>query len=361
MESPVVKIGFLEKSKSFIVSRSGLNYLTDFLSKKTVPHHKFTFWYLFGGLTLFFFVIQLITGVLLLIYYSPTPATANESVHFIVEQVPFGWLIRSIHHWSSHLMIAVMLIHVFSTFFMRAYRKPREIIWMSGVAQLFIVLAFGFTGYLLPWDDIGYFATQIGTEVARSVPYLGEFLVRLLGVNGFVGDESFKRFFALHVSILPLISLMVIAVHIILTQLHGTSTPDKVETKGNDYRFYPNFLYRDLMMWIVGFFVLLALTLLFPAAIGTKAEPYSSAPAGIKPEWYFLPLYQTLRMVPSSVLGISGEVLINTGVAFFSLMLFLVPLIDSTEVMNARTRILRATGIVVVLYMFLTIVLAYTT
>jgi len=361
MDKYKTKTVFTEKIKLFIVSRSGLNFLFDFLTKKTVPRHKYTFWYLFGGLTLFFFVVQIITGTLLLIYYSPTPSTANESVHFIVEQVPFGWLIRSLHHWSSHLMIAAMLIHVFSTFFMRAYRKPREIIWMTGVAQLFIVLALGFTGYLLPWDDIGYFATQIGTEVARSVPYLGDLFVRILGVNGFVGEESFKRFFALHVSILPLISLIVIAVHIILTQLHGTSTPGGIETKGNGYRFYPNFFYHDMLTWIVGFAILIALSLLVPTSIGTKAEPYSSAPEGIKPEWYFLPLYQTLRMFPSNILSLDSELLINTGVIILSLMFFLVPFIDSSETEDTRTQLVRIGGSVLVIYFFLTIVLVYTT
>src|SRR5579862_2090561 len=156
----------------WIGERIAWKEITGFLRRKRVPQHKHSFWYIFGGLTLFFFIVQIISGILLLFYYSPTPDTANDSIHLIMTKVPFGWLIRSIHGWSADLMVAMMLIHLFSTFLMRAYRKPREILWMTGVIQLFLVLGFAFTGYLLPWDAKAYSATKIGTEIPTSIPFL---------------------------------------------------------------------------------------------------------------------------------------------------------------------------------------------
>lgn len=348
----------IKQVQQWLSERLKLDLLVGFLSKKEVPRHKHSFWYLFGGLSLFFFLIQIITGMLLLLYYSPTPLTANESVRFINEEVTYGWVIRSIHHWSSHLMIFSMFVHLFSTFFMRAYRAPREMLWISGVLQFFVVLALGFTGYLLPWDDIGYFATQIGTEVARSVPLAGDLLVKLLGVDVYISDESFKRFAALHFTILPIILIVLASLHIILNQVHGTSTPEIVELSNPSYRFYPNFLLRDITTWTISFALLMTLVLLFPKEVGPKADPLSSAPVGIKPEWYFLPLYQTLRLFPSILFGINGEVLVNLFVFFFAILLLLIPFLDKGRVW---TKLIRVGGIVALLYIVVMIVLAYIT
>jgi cytochrome b6 len=123
-------------------ARIPLGSMVDYFSKKTVPRHKHSFWYYFGGLTLFFFVIQLVTGILLALYYNPTPEHAHESVRTIINEVPYGWLVHSIHSWSANLMVAVLLIHMFSVLFMRAYRKPRELMWVSGVLLLFVTLGY---------------------------------------------------------------------------------------------------------------------------------------------------------------------------------------------------------------------------
>ena len=124
------------------------------LRHKTVPHHRYSVWYYFGGATLFLFGIQVGTGALLLLYYRPSATEAYESVQFIVTRVPFGWLVRSIHAWSANLMVATAFAHLFSVLFLHAYRRPRELTWMSGVVLLLLTLAFGFTGYLLPWNTI---------------------------------------------------------------------------------------------------------------------------------------------------------------------------------------------------------------
>jgi len=341
--------------------RLPVEWIVGHLREKRVPQHRHSGWYLFGGLALFFFIVQAITGLLLLVYYSPTPATAYESVEFITNQVPFGWLLRSVHSWSANLMIASVFIHLFSTFLMKAYRKPREMMWMSGVLLLMIVLGFGFTGYLLPWDTVSYFATQIGTEIPRSVPVAGSFVVHLLRGGEFVGAESLTRLFALHVAILPMISLALILIHILLNQVYGTSKPIGVKTRGEGIPFFPNYIYRDMFAWTAASAVLASLVLIFPVALGTKADPFASAPLGIKPEWYFLVLFQTLRMMPSQIAGIDGEMIVNIAVLLVGVGLFLVPVLDRRAARNEPSPVFTILGWAGILYLILAISLAYLT
>src|SRR2546430_2962448 len=150
------------------------------LREKTVPIHRHTIWYYFGGMPLFLFSVQVVTGILLLLYYRPTAESAFESVQFIMAEVRFGWLIRSIHSWSANLMILTLFIHMASVYLTRAYSKPREMTWISGVGLLVLVLGFGFSGYLLPWNKLAFFATEVGTQIVGSVPVMGSFLLKLL-------------------------------------------------------------------------------------------------------------------------------------------------------------------------------------
>lgn len=345
----------------WLEERLKVSGLVSLLSGKTVPRHRHSFWYLFGGLALFFFIVQIVTGVLLLVYYSPTPASANESVHHIVNEAPFGWLIRTIHSWSANLMIATVLIHLFSTYFLRAYRKPREMMWLSGVFLLFLVLGFGFTGYLLPWDSTAYFATQIGTEIPRSTPVVGELVVRLLRGGEYIAEESLKRLFALHVVVLPLLALGLVGFHLTMSQVHGSSVPIGTTPKHPPIRFYPNYLFRDALAWLCGLMLLLWLSLLFPVDIGPKVNPLESAPAGIKPVWYFLPLYQTLRMAPSTILGLNSEMVVNLFVMLLGFFLVSIPFLDRSSESGKRVVLFPVVGLVAVVYLSVTITLAYLT
>lgn len=345
----------------WLKDRAPVDPVLESLHGKAVPRHKHSFWYLFGGLSLFFFAVQLVTGMLLLVYYSPTPATAHESVEFIMTQVPHGWLVRSVHSWAANLMIASVLLHLFSTYLMKAYRKPRELTWMSGVILLMIVLGFGFTGYLLPWDTVAYFATQIGTEVPRSLPIIGPLAASLLRGGEFVEAESLTRLFALHVAILPLLSLGLIALHLVLVHTHGMSKPIGLEQRSSTVPFYPNFLYRDFLAWTAGLSLLAMLVLMFPVQLGPKADPFASAPVGIKPEWYFLVLFQTLRMMPATVLGLGGEMVVNAVVMLVGLGLILVPFLDRKASREEPSRAFTVIGWAGFLYMALTIGLAYLT
>ena len=271
--------------------------IIDYLKKKEVPKHRLSFWYYFGGLGLFFFMIQIITGLLLLQYYKPTGAEAFSSFVFIQKEVPFGWLIRQVHAWSANLMILMLFIHMFSTFFMKSYRKPRELMWVSGFILLALSLGFGFTGYLLPWNELAFFATQVGTEVPKVAPG-GAFMVEILRGGADVSPETLTRMFSLHVVLLPGLVLLVLTAHLTLVQILGTSAPIGYKEagliKGYD-KFFPTFLAKDGIGWMIGFALLIYMAVMFPWGIGVKADPLTPAPIGIKPEWYFWAQFQLLK------------------------------------------------------------------
>ena len=271
--------------------------IIDYLKKKEVPKHRLSFWYYFGGLGLFFFMIQIVTGLLLLQYYKPTEAEAFASFVFIQKTIPFGWLIRQVHAWSANLMIMMLFIHMFSTFFMKSYRKPRELMWVSGFILLALSLGFGFTGYLLPWNELAFFATQVGTEVPKVAPG-GAFLVDILRGGPEVSGETLTRMFSLHVVLLPGLVLLFLSAHLTLVQILGTSTPIGYKeaglVKGYD-KFFPTFLAKDGIGWMIGFALLVYLAVMFPWGLGAKADALASAPNGIKPEWYFWAQFQLLK------------------------------------------------------------------
>ena len=186
----------------WVDERLGLSELAAFARHKTVPVHSQSFWYYWGGISLFLFIVQCFTGVLLLVYYQPG-ADAYESVRQITFVMNFGWLIRSAHAWAASLMIFSILVHMFSVYFMKAYRKPRELGWLSGMALLGIASVFGFSGYLLPMDELSYFATKVGLQIPAAIPFVGEAIASMLRGGPDVSDFTVHRFFALHVVVLP--------------------------------------------------------------------------------------------------------------------------------------------------------------
>lgn len=259
------------------------------LKTKEVPLHRHSIWYYFGGLTLFFLILQVLTGILLLQYYKPTEAEAFHSFVFLQQHVPYGWLIRQIHAWSANAMILMAFVHMFSTFFMKAYRKPRELMWVSGFLLFVLSLGFGFTGYLLPWNELAYFATQVGTEVPKALPG-GTFIVNILRGGPEVSGATLTRMFAMHVAILPAIVMVLLAAHLFLVQILGTSAPIGYKEAGliKGYeKFFPDFLAKDMIGWLIAFVVLIYLSIISPWEIGAEANPLASAPNNIKPEWYF--------------------------------------------------------------------------
>jgi quinol-cytochrome oxidoreductase complex cytochrome b subunit len=192
--------------------------------KKPVPPHV-NWLYCFGGISLFLFIVQAVTGIMLLMYYRPTIAEAYKSVVFITNNVPFGWMVRGLHHWAANLMIIMVFLHMVRVFFYAAYKPPRDFNWVTGVVLLMLTLGFGFTGYLLPWNQISYWATTVGTEVPGAIPVIGDFLITLIRGGKAVSQTTLTRFFAVHVVILPLTIGFFLMGHFFMIRKQGIAGP----------------------------------------------------------------------------------------------------------------------------------------
>lgn len=332
--SPAVNSTWGSRLWDFCDERLGLAEWIELSRHKSVPQHAHSFWYYMGGISLFFFVIQVITGVLLLVYYRPGPE-AYDSVRRITYDIQFGWLIRSSHSWSANLMVLAVFVHMFSVAFMKAYRKPREFGWWSGLILLGLTMVFGFSGYLLPMDELAYFATKVGLEIPAAVPLAGPFLADMIRGGPIVDDNTIQRFFALHVVILPVVFVLVLMLHLYLVQRHGNAVPPSEETKPDTQRksiqFFPDFLVKDLAMWLIALNILGLLVCMWPWDLGREADPVSAAPAGIHPEWYFMAQFQLLKVLGAWIPGVLGELVGMALMGGVALVWLILPLVDRTR------------------------------
>ena len=347
---------------AWLDERINLEEIREFVRHKVVPVHQHTVWYYFGGMTLFLFVIQVCTGILLLLYYRPSAEEAYESVQFIVTEVQFGWLIRSIHSWSANVMIATLMVHLFSVYFTQAYRKPRELTWVTGMFLFGIALFFGFSGYLLPWNMLAYFATKVGTDVAGQVPVVGHLLSQILRGGEDVTGATLSRFYVIHVAVLPLLTTGILGLHLFLVQKQGMSVPVEMERSGRAPKtmpFFPDFLLRDLVGWLTALAVLAALAAYFPWELGTKADPFAPAPAGIRPEWYFMYMFQTLKYLPAKIGPLDGELVGIIGFTLGGLFLLLVPFLDWKAARGEKNLLFFWVGVGIVTYIAVLTVLGY--
>jgi len=340
---------------SWLGGRLPLAAIREAALHKRVPLHRYTVFYYLGGMTLFFFLVQVFTGILLMLYYRPSAGEAFESVEFIMTTVPFGWLVRSIHSWSANLMVFFAFVHLATVFFTRSYRAPREVTWVAGCILLFLAMGFGFSGYLLPWNQLAFFATKVGTDIAGSVPLVGETLLRFLRGGDHVTGGTLSRFYGFHVAVLPAITTLVLGLHLLLVQLQGMSVPPHVERRGGEssgrsMSFVPDFLLRDLFGWTVALAVLATLAALFPWELGEKADPYAPAYENIEPEWYFMFMFQTLKLVPGGELaGIEMEAIPILAFGLAALLLVMVPFLDRAAPAG-RSRTLDLVGAFAALY-----------
>jgi cytochrome b6 len=347
---------------TWLDERVGLKELDKLAKKKQVPVHRHTVWYYFGGMTLFLFSVQVATGILLLLYYRPSAGEAYESVQFLMTEVQFGWLVRSLHAWSANLMVFTLFVHLFSALMLKAYRRPRELTWLSGAGLMALTLGFGFTGYLLPWNKLAFFATSVGTDVPGVLPIVGPFLRRLLRGGDDVTGATLTRFYGIHVAVLPAIAMALLGLHLFFVQKHGMSVPPDAERQG-DHRtmpFFPNFLLRDAVGWLCALGVLAALAAFYPAELGEKADPFQPAPIGIKPEWYFMFMFQTLKMLPSHILGIEGELIGILAFGAGGLLIALVPFLDRGTARGERSYLFTWIGVAIILYMVALTYIGYT-
>jgi cytochrome b6 len=339
-----------ERLAAWIGERLPVRALREFASHKTVPVHRSSVWYYFGGMALFLFFVQVVTGSLLLLYYRPSSAEAYESVQFVMTKVSFGWLIRSIHAWSANLMILFLFVHMFSCFFLKSYRRPRELTWVTGCVLFGVTLGLAFSGYLLPWNELSFFATSIGTETGKVVPVVGEFLVRFLRGGNEVSGATLTRFFAWHVAILPATLTAILVLHLGFIQVQGMSVPPGTKAE-RSVPFLPNFLVREFLAWTLALGALASLAAFFPAELGVKADPSASAPTGIKPEWYFLFAFQTLKLLPAKVLGMEGEAVGVFALSLGGLLWLLVPFLDRRASRGERSPLFTTAGVVAIAYL----------
>jgi ubiquinol-cytochrome c reductase cytochrome b subunit len=275
-----------------------------------------------GSMAVFFFIVQVFTGGLLAFNYAPTPGEAYNSVRYIMHEVTGGPLIRGLHHWGASIMLIIVVLHMTQVFLYGAYKKPREATWMLGVILLLITLAFGLTGYLLPWDNRAYFGTVVTTHIASQAPLVGPYMLRLLGAQGdSVGNVTFSRFYALHTVLLPPLTIILIGIHIYLVRKHGVApAPGDTAPKR---KFFPEQVFKDTVGVAVGFIVLFVMAVVAKVPLERLADPTDTAYIP-RPEWYFLFLFQMLKFFKGPMETFGSVVLPGLAV----LTLFLIPFID---------------------------------
>jgi ubiquinol-cytochrome c reductase cytochrome b subunit len=285
-----------------------------------------------GSVALFAFLTQAVTGILLAFNYAPTPGDAYDSLRYIVTQLTGGPLIRGLHHWGASLMIIVVVLHMTQVFLWGAYKKPREATWLVGCVLLLITLAYGLTGYLLPWDNRAYWGTVVTTQIASQAPGAGPYILRLLGSEGgAIGVVTFARFYAVHVLLLPPLTILLVLIHVILVRRHGVApaADDDRPTK----KFYPEQVFKDTVATFLWFAVLVAMAIVVSVPLGRTADPTDTSFTP-RPEWYFLFLFQMLKLFPGP-LEIVGSLVLPT---LAILALFLVPFIDRAKMVRIRQR-----------------------
>jgi quinol-cytochrome oxidoreductase complex cytochrome b subunit len=292
------------------------------MTNEPVPNHMKHWWFCLGGTPAYLFVVQIATGILLAIYYEPSPNTAYESVRYITEQVPFGWFIRSVHKWAATLMIATVILHQMRVYFTGGYRRPRELNWMIGVFLLLCTLVIGFTGYSLVYEQLSYWGATVGANIAANVPVVGDIGKRLLLGGEVYNEKTLPRFFILHAAIMPVTMILLLSIHILLIRLHGVTElqfqSDRDE-KSKFFNFIPDHLYTEIIMGLVLMILLSALATILPASLGPRADPLTT-PEVIKPEWFFYVMFRWLKLFSGTAAVLS--------IGFIIFVMFVWPFID---------------------------------
>ncbi len=289
--------------------------------------------YVWGSALSLTFVTQAITGALLMTTYQPSATTAWSSVMYISELMTLGWLIRGVHHYGAQAMVILLVMHLGQTAVYGAYKKPREMNWLLGLGLLGLTLAFSLTGYLLPWDQKGYWATKVATNIAGSIPLIGPWTQRLLVGGVDYGHQTLTRFYALHVFVLPAALVALLVGHIALFRRHGVTAPATADKTKVD-KFYPKQVLKDLVVYLVILGALYGLSVSgHGAPLDAPADPASDYPA--RPEWYFLALFEALKYVPGNI-----EWIVAVGIpALLGGYLVALPFIDTKEGATLKQRL----------------------
>lgn len=329
--------------------RSLWNSMTD----RPIPGGA-SWFYVLGSSLAFIFSLQIVTGILLALYYAPTPDHAYASVTFIQNQALFGSFVRGLHHWGASFMMVLVALHMLRVFVFGSYKKPREIVWLLGVGLMALVFGFAFTGYLLPWDQKAYWATVVGTNVAGTAPVVGGLLLRIVRGGTELGNLALSRFFAVHTYILPWGLAILAGLHVFLLERAGAGgaydaakrTPERSEP------LFPNQIFRDTIFILIVFIALAILAILFPAPLEPQADPTDST-YNPRPEWYFYFMFQLLRLFEGKFEIVGTMILPNIAVV----ALLLLPFLDRSPERAPRKRMIMMTvaGLAVVTVSVLTI------
>src|SRR5579864_1020108 len=324
--------------------RSYLSAVNDWLDQRTgLPTALRQFLYeeipassgwhqVFGSVAMFLFLVQAFTGALLAFNYAPTPGDAYNSLRYILTELTGGRLIRGLHHWGASMMIVVVVLHMIQVFLYGAYKKPREATWMAGVVLLLLTLAYGLTGYLLPWDNRAYWGTVVTTQIAAQAPLVGPYLLRLLGSQGDVGVVTFARFYGMHVLLLPPATALLIVLHVYLVRKHGVA-PVPGDELQPPKKFFPEQAFRDTVAIFIAFVTLFVMAVAVRVPLEQLADPTDTTYIP-RPEWYFLFLFQTLKLF-SGPLEVVGSVVLP-GLAVLALLL--VPFADRGRIRKVTQR-----------------------
>ena len=289
--------------------------------------------YSFGSAVLFVFMIQVLTGVWQLFYYVPSTEYAYNSVNYIRTQIPFGWLIHDLHYWGANAMIILIVLHIARVYIWGAYKQPRELTWLLGVALFFLTMGMSFTGAPLPWDELGYWALEVGTSMAGTVPGVGVWLKQLLRGGGTMGQLTLSRMFVVHVALLPGLLVVLIVAHLVAFRRQGNVGPWREEKRRRKEGFWPEQAYKDIIVAAIVFLVLLALCAYFAPPFTGPADALDTT-YHPKPEWNFLFLYQMLKLFPGNIefLGTVGLPLVGL------LAMVLLPFVDRRKERNPLRR-----------------------
>lgn len=285
----------------------------------------------FGSVALFLFLVQAFTGALLAFNYAPTPGEAYNSVKYIMSELTGGSLVRGLHHWGASMTIVVVALHMTQVFLWGAYKKPREATWVVGVVLLLVTLAFGLTGYLLPWDNRAYWGTVVTTQIMGLAPGVGSYVQRLMGAEAGVGVVTFSRFYALHTLLLPLAMVFLVGFHIYLVRKHGVAPAagDNLPKK----KFFPEQVFKDTVAIFLAFVILFLMAATVRVPLGQLADPTDTSYIP-RPDWYFLFLFQTLKFFEGPLEVVGAVILPNLAI----LALFLVPFIDRGKARRVSER-----------------------
>ena len=330
---------FLKRIYEWAEVRLGVRELVEKNLTGYLLPRNINFWYSMGSILLFIFVTQVITGILLLVYYLPEAEKAYTSISAIMNAVPFGWLIRTCHVVGSNMMVLFVFLHMLSVLFMGSYKSPRELNWITGFVLFTLVQGLCLTGYLLPWSQLSFWATTVATNSVGAIPLIGEFLVEFLRGGKLVGAPTLGRFYTLHIAVFPLLIAIVVGAHLFFLERIGGSTPPfgqgdtRNRWQGDAFRyeghpggipFFPNYLLQDMTSIAIYFALFAAVVFFSPNLFFTKdafvqANPFQT-PAHIKPEWYFLANYQTLKLFPNEFIGLSIQ---GAAMTFLALLPFI--------------------------------------